>query len=214
MIRLTNGGTAVILKSIGGLLSILIVAGCSHIDNGFSLSDESAPGQAKSFQQGYFTSSKRLVSNHNLEFYTRDIVSEMSLNMKSIDANGVIAISNFANASSDYESIDELGFALGESFLRELHQFGFNTLDFKVSDAIRVTPKGDFALTRDFMELKNEIPADYVLVGTLTEHHRGFTVNARIVDLSSKAILATGKSFIPLSTVNMLVAHRMHPQYK
>lgn len=197
-------------RLLGTLLSytfcVFFMAGCASNLSEFSLINNSDE-EVSPFQHGRFIDKATQSTGRDLGIYTRNIITEMTSNMVMTNENGIIAVTHFTNASSDYNSTGDLGFALGESFLRELHQFGFRTLDYKVSDAIRVTMEGDFALTRDFMELKNEVPAEYVLVGTIIEQQQGFVVNARIVELSTKSILATGKSFIPRSAVNMLVTY-------
>lgn len=141
-----------------------------------------------------------------LRDYVRELVAEMALNLRSLDSSGAIAVTNFVSSDSDFQSTNELGFAIAESFMMELHHFGFNTLDIKVTDYIRVTPQGDFAMSRDFLELKAETHVDYVLVGKITNFKTGYRVDARIVDIKSKNILATGESFIPKKLVNMLIS--------
>lgn len=197
------------MKFRSGLLALLacvfVLSGCANSLTDFSLTDEEE--SASTFQHGEFVERAQPISSNSLEHHTKSIVAEMTASMNTNRLKGIVAITNFVYANSDYNATDGLGFALGESFLRSLHQSGFKTLDYKVADVIRVTHAGDFALSRDFMELKNEVPADYVLVGTLVEQHHGVVVNARLVELSSKAILATGKSFIPRRTVNLLVSN-------
>jgi TolB-like protein len=140
-----------------------------------------------------------------LKDYVRKLVAEMALNITSLESTGAIAVTNFVSTDLDYESTNGLGYALADTFMMELHQFGFKTLDFKVTDYIRITPQGDFAMSRDYLELKADIPVDYVLVGKITDYKKGYRVLARIVDVKSKNILASGESFIPKKLVNMLV---------
>jgi TolB-like protein len=141
-----------------------------------------------------------------LEDYVRELVAEMSLNIRDVESTGAIAVTNFVFSDIDYQSTNQLGYALADTFMMELHRFGFKTLDFKVTDYIRITSQGDFAMSRDYLELEADIPVDYVLVGKITDYKMGYKVLARIVDIKSKAILASGESLIPKKLVNMLIS--------
>ena len=88
--------------------------------------------------------------------------------------------------------------------MHEIHQFGLDVVDFKTTDFIRVTPKGDFVFSRDFMELREEQPIEYVLGGTLVHHQGGTLVNARIVSVASKKVLASAQSFVPQHVVSAI----------
>ena len=192
------------------LLTIFSMAGCVSNDGGLPFLSSNDPAPETMFQQGTFaqySESMGTPSQTGLQLHSHYIVEQLANTMRSADRAGVIAITNFADASSDYETVDELGFALGELMMRDLHESGFRTVDFKVGDAVRVTKAGDFALSRDFMELKNQVSADYVLVGTLIPQGTGVLINARIVDFQAKTILATGQSFVPQKTVNSISAY-------
>jgi TolB-like protein len=159
------------------------------------------------YQSETFTPPSK-VKTPELRDYVRDLIAEMASNMRSVESSGAIAVTNFVYTDADYQSTNELGFALADTFMMELHQSGFTTLDFKVTDYIRITPEGDFAMSRDFLELEADIPADYVLVGKITDYKKGYRVLARIVDIKSKNILASGESFIPKKLVNMLMGEK------
>ena len=143
-----------------------------------------------------------------LSDYVRELVADMALNMRSLDSSGTIAVTNFVFTGSDYQSTNQFGYALADTFMMQMHQLGFETLDHKVTDYIRITDQGDFAMSRDYLELDAGISVEYVLVGTLSDHKKGYMIHARIVDIKSKKIMATGESFIPKKLVNMLLSKR------
>jgi TolB-like protein len=171
------------------IFSILAV-GCSNSQND--------PNSGSSlFQNATFTTSSSRSNQLELQDYVRELVAEMALNMNSVDSTAAIAVTNFVFADSEYNATDDLGFTLSDAFMQELHSFGFTTLDFKVTNFIRITPQGDFALSRDYQELNKDISISYILVGTLTHVQQGYILHARIVDIESKHVLATGKTLIP-----------------
>lgn len=159
------------------------------------------------YQSATFTSPSK-ASPLELRDYVRELVAEMALNIRSVDVSNAIAVTNFVSSDSDYQSTNELGFAIADSFMMELHQFGFKTIDVKVTDYIRVTPQGDFAMSTDFLELQADTPVDYVLVGKITDFKTGYKISARIVDIKNKNILASGESFIPKKFVSTLISKK------
>ena len=177
-----------------------MLSGCS------SIHEEASPSNSM-FQNATFTSSTETFTS-DLNGHVRKLVAEMAQNMDSIESVGPIAVTNFVFTNSDYQSTNKLGYALSDTFMMELHRFGFETLDFKVTDYIRITPQGDFAMSRDYLELQNDIAIDYVLVGKLTDYNNGYVVHARIVDINSKKILASGESFIPNKLVSRLINNK------
>ena len=68
-----------------------------------------------------------------------------------------------------------------------------------------MTEQGDFLLTRDFLELTETAPIEYILTGTLTKHQSGYLVNARILGLKSKAVVASAQMLVPFYVVDALL---------
>ena len=121
----------------------------------------------------------------------------MAMNMRNMKGDSSVAVTTFVRVDSDLTQTSTLSLELAEEFLSELHRFGLTTLDFKATNYIRVTSAGDFVLTRDYLELKNAISADYVLVGTYLVQPDGIRVHARIIELDTQTVLATGETTIP-----------------
>lgn len=69
-----------------------------------------------------------------------------------------------------------------------------------------MTPDGDFALTKDFLELEGELPIRYILTGTLLNYKDGVIVNARIIGAESKAVVASAQGEIPNSVAQGIYA--------
>lgn len=144
----------------------------------------------------------------DLNHYVQGIMQDLIANMDTPDNSMDIGVTSFVYLDGNFDDTDLLGNQLSESFMHELHQFGLNVLDFKSSDYIRVTPAGDFNFSRDYEELKPDMPVQYVMGGTMVKHQDGVMVNARMVSLNSKKILSTAQGFIPANVVDAL--HRSH----
>lgn len=140
----------------------------------------------------------------NVNHYVQSMMHDLIANLDQASAQMTIGITSFVYLDAAYDQADLLGNQLAESFMHEVHQFGLAVVDFKTTDYIRVTPGGDFVFSRDFMELKEEQPIDYVLAGTLVRHQGGTLVNARLVSVSNKKVSASAQGFIPQNIVDAL----------
>ncbi len=145
-----------------------------------------------------------------INHYARGIMHDLVNNLDYVNSKTPIGVSSFIFLDGDFYQANLLGNQLAESFLHEIHQFGIPVIDFKTTDYIRVTEKGDFVFSRDFLELKDNQPIKYVLAGTLVKHQGGILVNARIVGLESKAVVASAQGFLPENIVSALLPSQHH----
>ncbi|MCC2605897.1 FlgO family outer membrane protein [Planctobacterium marinum] len=137
--------------------------------------------------------------------YVQNMAQDLIANMEYVTDQTPVGVTHFALTDSDLNQTNLLGYQIAESFIHELHKFRIPVLDFKATDYIRVTETGDFLLSRDFLELKHKVPMQYILTGTMTKHQGGFLVNARILGLESKAVVATSQMLVPFYVVEALI---------
>lgn len=107
-----------------------------------------------------------------------------------------IAVASFVNLK-DLESTNWLGNQLAENFVHELQRHGMVVVDYKTTGHIRVTKEGDYVFSRDWKELPERQIIDYVVTGTMMEQEDGILVNARMIGMQSRVVVATAQSFIP-----------------
>jgi TolB-like protein len=141
----------------------------------------------------------------NINHFVRGIMHNLVDNIHYINDKTPIGVVSFIFLDGDYKKSNLLGNQIAESFMHEVHQFGIPVIDYKTTDYIRVTETGDFIFSRDFLELKDELPIKYVLAGTLVKHQAGYIVNARIIGLTSKAIVASAQGFIPNAVADAIM---------
>lgn len=137
--------------------------------------------------------------------YVQNMAQDLISNMEYLTDKTPVGVTNFALIDSDLQKTNLLGYQLAESFMHELHKFRIPVIDFKATQYIRVTEQGDFLLSRDFLELKNKVAIDYILTGTMTKHQGGFLVNARILGMESKAVVASAQMMIPFYIADALM---------
>ena len=108
-----------------------------------------------------------------------------------------IAITSFVDLDASLKNSSQLGNQLSETMMHQLQKFGFGVVDFKAMDIISVTSRGDFVMSRDVEELAERRIASYVLTGTLIYRPNGVEVNARVINLNSKLVIASAQKVIP-----------------
>jgi len=132
-------------------------------------------------------------------------LAEQLVDNASIRLSGVkVGITNLVGVTGQYNESSALSQVLSEQLVQELHRRELSVLDFKTTDFIRVTSNGDFALTRDYMELDEIMPITHVMVGTLSHYRDGIMANARLVDINTKDVASVAQVFIPAHVVQQL----------
>jgi TolB-like protein len=141
----------------------------------------------------------------NINFYVRGLMQDLIGNLQFVNERTPVAVTSFVLLDSNYQETNLLGNQIAESLIHEVHKFGIPVIDFKTSPELSVTPAGDFIFTRDPKKLSLDLPVHYVFAGTLVKHQGGYLVNARVVGLNSKAVVASAQSFIPTEVTNALI---------
>ncbi|KXI27662.1 FlgO family outer membrane protein [Paraglaciecola hydrolytica] len=156
--------------------------------------------------QNAIANQQDVLPKHNINFYVRGLMQDLVSNLQYVNATTPVAVVSFVMLDSDYSQANLLGNQIAESLIHEIHKFGIPVIDFKTTDFIRVTPQGDFAFTRDYEEVNPSMPARYIVGGTMVKLQGGYLVNARIVGIESKAVVASAQSFIPSKVTDALIA--------
>ena len=109
-----------------------------------------------------------------------------------------IAVTSFVDLAA-LEQTSVLGNQMSESFVHQLQANGLRVVEFKAPGYIKVTPKGDFALSRDYKTLKEQVPIDYILTGTYSKQSQGLLVNVKLFAAQSRIVVATAQGLVPKS---------------
>jgi len=196
------------MKFLYFLSTLLFLNGCMSSSFNKTINNDFGDN---SFQQDRYKHKSDQVKNNdtnsvmNINHYVKKMMLGLVDNLQYVNTKTPIAVTSFVNLDGQFSQASLLGNQLAESFIHEVHAFGIPVIDFKTTDFIRITPSGDFAFTRDFLELENNNAIEYILAGTLVKHHRGYLVNARIVGINSKAVVASAQGLIPTYIVDDLL---------
>ncbi|MGB2741593.1 MAG: FlgO family outer membrane protein [Cognaticolwellia sp.] len=133
---------------------------------------------------------------HAINDVVKGLAYQMLESSSFVNPKTPIAIASFVDLK-DLESTNWLGNQLSESFVHEMQRHGLVVIDFKTTGHIRVTADGDYVFSRDWKELPERQIIDYVVTGTMMQQEEGILVNARMIGMQSRVVVATAQSFIP-----------------
>ncbi|MBO1255111.1 hypothetical protein J3L16_05345 [Alteromonas sp. 5E99-2] len=142
---------------------------------------------------------------HHIGDYVRMMTQDLVANMDEVSQRTPIGVTHFSLLDSDLQQTNLLAQQMAESFIHEIHQFRIPVIDFKATNYIRVTEEGDFILSRDYLELARDSNVDFVLTGTLAKHQGGYMVNARIIGMQSRAVVATAQQLVPFYVADAVI---------
>ena len=137
---------------------------------------------------------------HTMDFFVETMTEELVASNTAISARNPIAVTSFVDLQH-LDSTNWLGNSVSESFIHQLQRRGFKVVDFKTTGSIRVTSQGDFAFSRDWKDLNPEQEVKFILTGTMLRQEGGVLVNARVVAMRSRIVVATAQAFLPADRI-------------
>ena len=144
----------------------------------------------------------------NINDYVRGLMQDLVSNIQYVNATTPVAVVSFVMLDSDYTQGNLLGNQIAESLIHEIHVFGIPVIDFKTTDYIMITESGDFAFTRNYEEITSNFPIRYIAGGTMLRYQDGYLINARIVGINSKAVVASAQTYIPADVIDAVLMNQ------
>lgn len=145
----------------------------------------------------YQISKTSLFSNNkftDMDSAIKEIANQLLLNIsRNHQINYKFAVTSIVNLD-DFESTSSFGRMISESLINELHEKRFKVIDFRTRSVMKINGDGEFVLTRNGDELKDEMPYTLTLVGTysILDDHR-LVINTRIIDIFSSEVYSTSR---------------------
>lgn len=137
---------------------------------------------------------------HTLDYFIESMTEDLVISNTSISARTPIAVTSFVDLQH-LDATNWLGNSVSEGFIHQFQRRGFKVVDFKTTGNIQVTQQGDFALSRDWKDLAHEQDIQFVLTGTMLRQEGGVLVNARVVGMQSRIVVATAQGFLPADRI-------------
>ena len=177
---------ATFVVCVACLVVILSLNGCAFL-----------PGQQAEPAQD---SSSNLLGNS--EMFTRQLANELFFNLTAdrqfrFAVSGFVPVTTLSADLSQQGPLMLLGHQLEQGLTTEAVRRGFVAQDFKAANSIIMNSDSDRALSRDLSHLRNNQNVDFYITGTLTEQEGGAMVNARIINVRNKDVIAAATQFFP-----------------
>jgi flagellar H-ring protein FlgO len=137
---------------------------------------------------------------HTLNFFVESMTKDLMDSNTSVTARSPIAVTSFVDLQN-MDTTNWLGNSVSEGFINQLQQRGFKVVDYKTTGSIQVTQQGDFAFSRDWKDLAEEQDIQFVLTGTMLRQEGGVIVNARVVGMKTRIVVATAQGFLPADRI-------------
>ena len=149
------------------------------------------------------------LSQQPLGFYTERLARQLFAQLDDSPlwlSRPHIAVSSFLPASAlslqDANS-EQRDFAnqLSESMLAHSRQFGYAVYEYRLSNEVVLAGEYEQALTRQLDEINRKGNANTLLTGTYTLQQDAVIVNARLIHIPSKQVLAAVTDYIPANVL-------------
>lgn len=95
----------------------------------------------------------------------------------------------------------QLGLQVQDSLQSLLVQQGLQVVEFKLTNDIYLRNNQDKVLTRELAQLESVHEVEYYLTGTLLRQEDAYVVNAKLVNVKSKQVVAAATEYIPDNTL-------------
>lgn len=104
-----------------------------------------------------------------------------------------IAIVPFVNLH-DNKTVGAFGERLSESFLYQIQQHGYNVVDYRAVSLNTTTKQPLSKQNLSALRVRHKIY--FILTGTYAQHPDGLVLNARVLDTTTRQVLASGQTHI------------------
>lgn len=138
----------------------------------------------------------------NAELYTFELAQELFANMAAdrqyrYAVVGFVPIKTLKQDMSQQGPLMLLGHQLEQGMTTEVVRRGFLAQDYKATNTIIMSADAERALSRNVEHLRSLQNIDYYITGSITEQENGAMVNARIINVRNKDVIAAATKFFP-----------------
>ena len=91
----------------------------------------------------------------------------------------------------------QLANQLAESMLVHARQYGLKVYDYRLRNEVLLAADHEQALSRQLSDIETNSDADTLLVGTYSAMEDGYLVNARLISILDKQVLAAASGYVP-----------------
>ncbi|KKO44033.1 hypothetical protein WG68_17735 [Arsukibacterium ikkense] len=166
-------------------------------------------GCAQPATQYQATSANTELSAQPLGFYTERLARQLFAQLDDSPlwlTRPQIAVSSFLPATALHlrdANSEQRDFAnqLSESMLAHGRQFGYPVYEYRLSNQVTLAADYEQALSRQLSEINSQSNANTLLTGTYTLQQDAIIVNARLIHIPSRQVLAAVTDYIPTNVL-------------
>lgn len=136
--------------------------------------------------------------------YTDRLAHDLFRNLRNRKVEQPILVTSFVTLDDTLKNSRKLGNLVSESLIGNMQEYDVPLMDVHLTGGIDITPTGDYVFSRNREEIQYSGEVTYVLSGVIVEGERGYTVNARIMELKTKRVISTATTFIPSYVVDVI----------
>jgi len=182
------------------LMLVFLLAGCSAITEELEAYQQSNNAEAVE-RESYIPPTEEGHFHSYVERLARQLFDTANM----IDVNRSVLVGTFlpvntlkADINPDLQS---LGIQLQESFSTLATQAGLRVVEFKSLSGVMITDNADLMLSRELDKLDSRIQAQYLLTGTYVEQENSLIVNAKLISVNDKTLVAAATDYLPLNSL-------------
>jgi TolB-like protein len=142
---------------------------------------------------------KIITEDDELILLTKRLANQLYLNITSNNQSANIAVGTFTDlttlqGSQESITLKTLGLQLEEGLTTESVQRGFKVIDYRLRKNLMVTKDANLMLSRELKFINEHQNINYFLTGTIALRNENILVNARLVNVKSKEVVAAATS--------------------
>ncbi len=115
-----------------------------------------------------------------------------------------VIVASFLNLD-DFSETSNLGRILSESLIHQLHIKKWKVLDARLAQNLIINESGEFALSRDIKNIKNNYNVSGIVSGTYSVLDTGILINLKVIDIKSGLVTSSAQTIIPLDGLEHLL---------
>ncbi len=162
------------------------------------------PTEQARYQDPLYVGFSSDLTHKSLNDYAGQLAMELMDTATTIRPREKVGVASFVRLNHTLHDTTVLGNQMAEYMLGQLQSYGLAVIDFKLSDALYVTERGDLVMHRGFQKIAAQSKMDHILTGTMIETKRGVRINARIVSVSGQSLVASASVDVPAFMVTSL----------
>ena len=137
----------------------------------------------------------------SFQLYVSEFAKQLFFRSGGFTAQDLVAVGSFLpvdDLKGDGVPVNSnFGLQLQESLITLAAQQGMGVIEYKTVTDLSLGSRFDVMLSRDLANIRDQFEVNYFLTGTYITQSGGYLVNARLIDVKTRAVVAAATDFIP-----------------